>query len=179
MNITITGRKVNVRDSFKERVEKKLGKLDKFFNDDAECHVTVTVEKNYQTVEATINTQGMYIRAEESADTMEEALDRVVDVLVRQVRKNKTKLAKRLRPAAVELSELKLTEQEKEETASFNIIRNKKFAIKPMDVQEAILQMNMLGHNFYMFRNAETGEINVVYLRKNNSYGLIEPEDEI
>lgn len=178
MNITITGRKVTVRDSFKERVGKKLGKLDKFFNDDADCRVTVTVEKNRQTVEATINTQGIYIRAEESADTMEEALDSVVDVLVRQVRKHKTKLAKRLRPSAGELSELDLPGQEPEETGSFNIIRNKRFHIKPMDVQEAILQMNMLGHGFYMFRNADTGEINVVYSRKDNTYGLIEPEDE-
>lgn len=177
MNITITGRKVNVCDSFKERVEKKLGKLDKFFNDDADCRVTVTVEKNHQTVEVTINTQGMYIRAEESAPTMEESLDRVVDVLVRQVRKNKTKLAKRLRPSASELSELNVPEQP-EETESFNIIRSKKFEIKPMDVQEAVLQMNMLGHSFYMFRNVDTGEINVVYMRKNNTYGLIEPEDD-
>ncbi len=175
MKITITGRKVNIRDNFKERVEKKLSKLDKFFSDDADCRVTVTVEKNRQTVEVTIMTQGMYIRAEETADNMNEALDRVDDILVRQIRKNKTKLAKRIKSAAVdEVYDASVPD----ESGEFNIIKNKKFDVKPMDVQEAVLQMNMLGHKFYIFQNVDTNEINIVYLRKDNNYGLIEPSFE-
>ena len=100
MNITITGRKVTLKDSFKQRVEKKLSKFDKFFDEDAQANVTVTLEKNRQTVEVTVKSAGMYFRAEDTAYMMEDALDKVVDSLMRQIRKNKTKLEKRLRDSA-------------------------------------------------------------------------------
>lgn len=173
MKITITGRKVNLRDSFKERVEKKLLKFNNFFGDDADANVTVSVGKNYQTVEVTIKDAGGYIyRAEETSLEMEEALDRVVDKIAGQIRKNKTRLEKKLRESDFSVF---AAEDEEEETA-FNIVKSKHFTVKPMDVEEAILQMNLLGHMFYMFRNMDTNEVNVVYRRKDGDYGLLEAE---
>ena len=174
MIITITGRKVNLRDSFKERVEKKLSKFDRLFEKEAHASVTVTLEKNRQTVEVTIRNGGMVYRAEETAFEMEEALDKVMDSLARQIRKNKTRLEKRLYAQSLE----DLYPEPVEEEADFQVVRTKRLPIKPLDVDEAILQMNMLGHEFFMFRNADTNEINVVYHRKNGDYGLLEPEAE-
>ena len=174
MNITITGRKVSLKDSFKERVEKKLAKFDRFFGDDAAANVTVTLEKNRQTVEVTVKHGGMIFRAEETAFEMEDALDNVVDSLLRQFRKNKTRLEKRMYNNAFDNFPL----QEKEEEYDYTLVRTKRFPIKPLDTDEAILQMNMLGHQFFMFRNANTGEINVVYRRKDGNYGILEPEAE-
>ena len=175
MNITITGRKVTLKDSFKQRVEKKSSKFDKFFDEDAQANVTVTLEKNRQTVEVTVKSAGMYFRAEDTAYMMEDALDKVVDSLMRQIRKNKTKLEKRLRDSAFD--EFAVDSVVDEET-DFQIVRSKKFPIKPLDIDEAILQMNMLNHEFFMFRNAVTGEINVVYRRKDGNYGVLEPDVE-
>lgn len=173
MTITITGRKVALKDSFKERVEKKLKKFDRFFDDKAQANVTVTLEKNRQTVEVTIKSSGMIFRAEETQPLMEDALDKVTDALIRQIRKNKTKLEKRLRANAFDA--INMADEVVEET-DFKIVKAKKFPIKPLDVEEAILQMNMLGHEFFMFRNANTGEINVVYRREDGDYGILEPD---
>lgn len=179
MKITITGRKVNLRDSFKELVEKKLSKFERFFGDDADAAVTVTLEKNRQTVEITVRSKGYIYRAEETSDDMNDALDTAVDRLAGQIRKNKTKLDKRLKAekpvAAFEPLEEESPEVEEEE--EFQIIRSKKFQVSPMDIDEAILQMNMLGHEFFMFRNDFTNEINVVYRRHDGNYGLLEPEN--
>lgn len=175
MTITITGRKVTLKDSFKERVEKKLKKFDRFFDDEAQANVTVTLEKNRQTVEVTIKSSGMIFRAEETQPLMEDALDKVTDALVRQIRKNKTKLEKRLRENAFDA--INMADEVIEET-DFKIVKAKKFPVKPLDVEEAILQMNMLGHEFFMFRNATTGEINVVYRREDGDYGILEPDSE-
>lgn len=175
MTITITGRKVTLKDSFKERVEKKLKKFDRFFDDEAQANVTVTLGKNRQTVEVTIKSSGMIFRAEETQPLMEDALDKVTDALVRQIRKNKTKLEKRLRENAFDA--INMADEVIEET-DFKIVKAKKFPVKPLDVEEAILQMNMLGHEFFMFRNATTGEINVVYRREDGDYGILEPDGE-
>ena len=172
MNITITGRKVVLKDSFRERVEKKLSKLDRLFDRDADAIVTVTQKKNRQTVEITIKSGGFIFRAEETAYDMEDALEKVVDVLVRQIRKNKTKLEKRMRAGAFDM----FADSAAEEESDFKIIRTKQLHIKPLDVEEAILQMNLIGHEFFMFRNAQTGEINVVYRRHDGTYGVLEPE---
>ena len=179
MKITITGRKVNLRDSFKELVNKKLSKFERFFGDDAEANVTVTLEKNRQTVEITVRSKGYIYRAEQTSDDMNDALDTAVDRLAGQIRKNKTKLDKRLKtekPAAV-YEPLEEDQPEVEEESEFQIIRSKKFQISAMDIDEAILQMNMLGHEFFMFRNDFTNEINVVYRRHDGNYGLLEPEN--
>lgn len=176
MKITITARKLNLKDSFKERVEKKLSKFNKFFGDDADANVTVTLEKNRQTVEVTIKYLGYIYRAEETAEDMEDALDVVVERLARQIRKNKTRLERRVK-TAIDISDFAPIVPEEDDEIKYNVVRSKHFNVKPMDVEEAILQMNLLGHEFYMFRNMETNEINVVYQRKNGDYGLLEADD--
>lgn len=179
MKITITGRKVNLRDSFKERVEKKLAKFNKVFGDDAESTVTVSLEKDRKTVEITVKSRGYIYRAEETSLDMDEALDTAVDHLARQMRKNKTKLSKRLKadPASQIFAPIEEESEAVEEEVDFQIVRSKKFPVSPMSIDEAVLQMNMLGHQFYMFRNCDTDAINVVYRRRDGNYGLIEPEE--
>lgn len=172
MKIVITGRKCNIRDSFKERTEKKLAKVERFFGPETEAKVTVTVEKSSQIVEITVNKNGMIFRAQERAENMNDALDRCVDSLVRQIRKNKTKLEKKLKSGAFDDYSAADTVAEE---LDFEVVRTKKISVKPQSVDEAILQMNMLGHQFYVFRNDSTGEMNVVYERKDGGYGLIEP----
>ena len=175
MKITYTARKVNLKDNFKELCEKKLAKFQKIFSEDAEASVVVTLYKNRQTVEVTVKDNGMVFRAEDTQDEMNDALDKVVDILGRQMRKNKTRLARRLRDNTADFSVL-LPEEDIEDEQEFDI-RTKTIPIKPVSVEEAILQMNMLDHDFFVFINAETDETNVVYKRKNNTYGLLEPEE--
>lgn len=175
MKITVIGRKCTPRDSFKERIAKKMEKVGKFFGDEAEAKVTATVEKTTQVVEITVFNSGMIFRAEEDAPTLNEALDRCVDSLVRQMRKNKTKIEKKLRGGAFEYFE---ATEPVEEELDFELVRTKPVNLRPQSVDEAILQMNMLGHRFYMFLNAATGVINVVYCRNGGGYGLLEPEDK-
>ncbi len=178
MNIIISSRKVHVKDNFKERVNKKLSKFDRIFNIDTKAEVIVTVEKKYQTVEITIRHNGLVYRAESSKPEMNEALDNVVDMLSRQIRKNKTKLIKKIKSDSLSKYLSNEPIEEKEEESNYNIVKSKKFPIKPLDIEEAILQMNLIHHQFYMFRNIESGEINLIYKRKNGSYGLIEPNDK-
>ena len=174
MKITYTERKVNLRDNFKQRVEKKLAKFDKIFSDEAQAFVVVTVDKSSQTVEITIRDRSMVYRAEKTMPEMNDAVDKCIDVLGRQLRKNKSKLEKRLRQGSLE--ELVAPEEEPViEEEDYTIVRTKKIPVKPISVDEAILQMNMVGHKFYMFTNAETSEVNVVYLRDDGKYGLLVP----
>ncbi len=178
MNITVIGRKCTPRESFKERTEKKLAKLDKFFSDEADAKVTATVEKSSQAVEITVNSNGMIYRAQSKANELNDALDSCVDLLVRQIRKNKTKLEKRIRTGALEDYIDDNASEDVVEEKEFDVIRKKTINVKPQSVDEAILQMNMLGHSFYMFRNAEDGVISLVYAREDGGYGLIIPESE-
>ena len=177
MKITYTARKVNLRDNFKERVEKKLSKFDKIFSDDAQAAVVVTLEKNRQTVEVTIRDNSMVYRAESTMPEMNDALDRVVDVIAGKLRKNKTKLSKRLREGTLDDLIVTTPDDEIEET-EFEIVRKKQIMLKPVTVDEAILQMNMVNHSFYMFVNADTGAVNVVYRRNDGAYGLLEADTE-
>ena len=176
MKITITSRKVPLGKSFTERTEKKLAKLDKFFEPDTQAEVTVSQERNLQRVEITIRNNGMIFRAEDASPEANEVVDKLVDILFRQIRKNKTRLAKKLRDDAF-LNDASINENEQEN--DFKIVKSKKFSVKPMDVEEAVLQMNLLGHQFYMFRNMDTNEINVVYCRKDGNYGLLEPNHSL
>ena len=171
MKITITARKTTVKEPFKARVEKKLAKLDRFF-DEAEADVMLKNERDRETVEITIRSNGMIYRAERTAEDRVEALDAVADTLFRQIVKNKDRLSSRLKEKGFDNVE----EPIEEETAA-EPIRVKKFPIHAMDVDEAILQMNLLSHEFFLFQNAQTGEMNVVYRRHGDSYGLIEPVD--
>jgi putative sigma-54 modulation protein len=178
MKITYTARKVNLRDNFKELVEKKLIKFERLFSEDAAVNVVVTLEKNRQTVEITVKDNGMIYRAESTMPEMNEALDKAVSILARQIRKNKTKLSKRIKSAGIEDLIVQTPDIEVEDDAEYNIVRKKNVIVKPTTVDEAILEMNMVGHDFYMFLNAESGEMNVVYKRADGGYGLIEPSDE-
>ena len=172
MNITITARKTTVKDSFKEKVEKKLAKFDRFF-DDATASVTVTNEKNSrETVEVTIRSKSLIFRAEKTTEDRSESLDYVVDLLFKQIVKNKSKLKGKIKTNAFD--DLNIADEGNVEEA-YNIVKHKKFPVSPMSVEEAVLQMNMLGHQFFMFESVETGDINVVYRRNNGDYGLLEP----
>jgi len=180
MKFMITGRHIDVTDGLRDRIHKRLGKLSKFFHSDAEVHVTLDVEKERQIVEVTIPYKGMLFRAEEVDHDMYTAIDMVVDVLERQIRKNKTRLEKKMREGAFvidpSLDTLKPVHLEVEEEKDFKVLKTKRFAIKPMNLDEAILQMNLIGHQFYVFFNSDAEEVNVVYKRKDGYYGLIEPE---
>ncbi|MDF2985676.1 MAG: sigma 54 modulation protein/ribosomal protein [Eubacterium sp.] len=175
MKIIITGKNIDVTEGLKERATKKISKLDKFFSNETEAHVTLSVQRNRQIVEVTIPFNGIVLRAEESNDDMYSSIDKTVDLLERQIRKNRTRLERRLHEHDFRFENVKFTEEVPEEK-DFKIVRSKRFAVKPMDVEEAVLQMNLLGHEFFMFYNADTKQVNVVYKRKDGNYGLIEPE---
>ena len=174
MNIMITGRKFNLKDSFRDYAEQKMKKIQRIFGDEADVKITVTVEKEWQTVETTVKKDGVLYRAECSADRMDDALDKTIDDLVRKLRKNKTRIEKKLRDVAPEIPE---PISEEGEEGEIKIVKSKHFPIKPMDAEEAVLQMNLIGHQFFMFRNMDSGEINVVYRRKDGNYGLLAPEE--
>ena len=177
MKITYTARKVNLRDNFKERVEKKLAKFGKLFSEDAAANVVVTLEKNRQTVEITIRDNRMVYRAESTQPEMNDAVDRVVEILTRQIRKNKTRLEKRIKSGSLDdIIAASAPELESEpEELEYEVVRRKHVLVKPVTVDEAILEMNMVNHDFFMFLNADTGELNVVYKRADGDYGLLEP----
>ena len=175
MNITITARKTSVRDSFKERIEKKLAKLERFFDENTNAAVTVTNEGDRETVEVTIQSRGMFYRAEKTTDDRLDSLDAVVDSLFRQIVKNKTKLEKRLRDTAFDHANIEVGEEQEHPAGEYYVERVKRFVMRPMNVEEAILQMNMVGHEFFVFMNAETSNVNVVYKRTNGTYGILEP----
>ena len=172
MNIKIVGRKVNLRENFKDLVTKKLSKFDRIFDTDAEATVTVTLEKNRQRVEITIKQRGMIYRAEATSIEMNEALDDVVAKLGGQIRKNKTKLENAKKMSKFDLTDAEYDDEPEEE---FSLVKTKRFFVKTMNVEEAILQMNLLEHEFFMFRDEDAGEICVVYKRKDGNYGLLEP----
>lgn len=175
MKFIISGKNFDVTDSLKERVGKKLGKLEKFFSSQTEVHVTMSIQRNKPILEVTIPANSVTLRAEVSCDDMYQCIDKAVDILERQIRKNKTRLEKKLHSGAFK-PEYFNTDIDVEEETDFNVVRTKRFAVKPMPVDEAILQMNLLGHEFFMFSNADTNQVNVVYKRKDGNYGLIEPE---
>lgn len=179
MKITYVARKVNLRDNFKDRVEQKLGKFSKIFSDNAEATVVVTLEKNRQTVEITIKDNSMVFRAESTMAEMNDALDKVIDLISGQLRKHKTRLSKRIKTGSIDDLFVAPAEEDvsMEDEDSLDIVRRKQVPLKPVSVEEAILQMEMVGHQFYMFLNADTNLINVVYIRKDGSYGLLEPFD--
>ena len=175
MRYTISGKNINVTEPLKAAVEGKLAKLERYFSPDTEVHATLSVEKGRQKIEVTIPIKGTIIRAEQDSNDMYVSIDLVEEIIERQIKKYKTKIVDK-KQSATSFSDTFIQEEaEPEET--INIVKTKRFAMKPMDPEEACLQMELLGHNFFMFLNAETEEINVVYKRKANTYGLIEPEN--
>ena len=175
MKVTVTGRKTEVPRGFRETVERKLTKYDKFFKDDAEATVVISQKGNHDNLELTITSVGIFFRSEQSDETYQNALDKALSAIERQIRKNKTRLARRLREGAFSKNTEWETEEPFEEESEFSV-RTKAFKFKPMSCEEAILQMNLLEHSFYVFVNDESGEVNVVYCNKDGTYGCIIPE---
>ncbi len=174
MNLVISGKNLDITEGLRSAIEEKIGKLERYFTDTTEVHVTLSTEKNRQKIEITIPMKGSIIRAEEVSSDMYVSIDLVEEVIERQLRKYKNKLIDKEQNAA-HLSQ-SFIEADEFEDEDIQIIRTKKFAMKPMDPEEACVQMELIGHNFFVFRNSETDEVNVVYKRKGNTYGLIEPE---
>lgn len=172
MKMTINAKKMNINQSFTEYAEKKVSqKLDRFFPEEADAKITLEERKGLIILELTVKYNNMIYRAEESAKDKNDALDVVIDKIIRQIRKNKTKIQNRLRDNAF------AGLAPEEEQAEFEVIKRKKFYLRPMTVDEAILQMNMLGHTFFMFKDGKSGEINVVYKREDGNYAVLEPSD--
>lgn len=176
MKLNFTGKNIEVTEALRNVTEKKLGKLDKYFQGDAEGNVVYSVERNRKIIEVTINLPGTILRAEESSDDMYASIDKAVDVLEGQIRKHKTKLQKRYNNGETIRFENISPLNEEEGKNGPKIVRVKRFDMKPMSEEEAILQMELLRHNFFVFMNAESDNLNVLYKRKDGNYGLIEPE---
>ena len=174
MKVTVTAKKMQVPQGFTDYAEEKLNsKFAKFFGDDANAKITMAEHKNQIILELTVKYNNMIYRAERKAADKNDALDSVIDIIIRQIRKNKTKIEKRLKDNA-----FKEAYSDSEEETDFEVIKHKKFVMRPMDIDEAILQMNMLGHSFFMFSNAQTGSTNVVYKRDDGNYAVLEPSKE-
>lgn len=179
MNITVSGKNgMTVTDGLRDAVIKNVSKLSKYFPENTEVRTVLSVQKNNHIAEITIPFKGIIFRAEEVSDDMYVSIDRVVDKIEKQILKHKAKLKNRFGANESIRFEIPLVYEEakgEEEEGSFEIVKTKRFPIKPMSPEEAILQMNLLGHNFFVFTNADTDTINVVYKRKDGKYGLIEP----
>ena len=174
MKFIISGKNIPVSDGLRTAVEDKLGKLERYFTADTEVIVTLSMEKERQKIEVTIPVKGNIIRSEQTSNDMYVSIDLVEEVIERQLRKYKNKIIDRKQSAGN--FQQAFIDNEYEENEEVKIIRSKKFDIKPMYPEDACVQMELLGHNFFVFNNAETDQINVVYKRKGNTYGLIEPE---
>lgn len=173
MAILVRGKNIEITPALREYVEKNAAKLDRYFDSDMNIQAKLSVENNAQKIEVTCFVESIVLRAVESDRDMYAAIDVVFDKIIRQIHKYKTRLAKKFKTERfmVDVDEPKVKEEKE-----FEVIRRKSFAVRPMDVEEAILQMNLIGHDFFVFFNSETETINVVYHRKNGKYGLIQPE---
>ena len=179
MKFNIIGRKITVNEKNSEYIKKKIGKLDKFFKAEPEARVVIGTVKDKEYIETTIYSEGMIYRAEVTDIDVFTATDKVIDLIERQIRKNKTKLEKKTRREAFDDAKLLSGDDYtgEDEVSDFVIAKKKRFQVKPMSAEEAILQMDLLGHNFFVFKNQETDEMNVVYKRKDGDYAIIESTD--
>ena len=174
MKFIIVGKNIEVTEGLRAAVEDKIGKLEKYFTAETEAHVTLSVEKDRQKIEVTIPVKGNIIRSEQVSSDMYVSIDLVEEIIERQLKKYKNKLVDKKQGAGFFRQEF--VEKDYMDEEEVQIIRTKKFDIKPMYPEDACVQMELLGHNFFVFCNAETDQVNVVYKRKGNTYGLIEPE---
>ncbi len=175
MNISVNGRHMTVRQDLNDMIEKKMSKFDKFFPEDANAVVTCKCDHDKKIVEITIYIGSTIFRAEKSSDSFQSSLEAAIDVIERQIRKNKTRIQKQIKRDVILPDDSTVDEVDEEDVYE---IRTKTFPIKPMTVEEAILQMNLLNHQFYMFYDVESSKNCVVYKRHENKYGLIIPSDE-
>jgi len=178
MKITLKGKHIEVTDAIRNYIEKRLNKIDRHFDHILEVIVTLSVEKNRQIVEATLQASRALIRAEEETDDMYTSIDKVVDKLERQIQKYKEKYFQKPHPGTEKtgLANQEIDAEDSEPDKIAKIVKTKRFAIKPMSVEEAAMQMDLLGHNFFVFANDNTNKVNVLYKRKDGNFGLIEPE---
>ena len=174
MKFIILGKNIEVTDALKNAVESKIGKLEKYFTPETEVHVTLSVEKERQKIEVTIPVKGSIIRSEQVSNDMYVSIDLVEEIIERQLKKYKRKLTDQKQ--ATSFFKQDFIEKDDVDEEEIKIIRSKRFDIKPMYPEDACIQMELLGHSFFVFCNAETDQVNVVYKRKGNTYGLIEPE---
>lgn len=174
MNITITGKNIDITPALRQAVEDKLSKLERYFTPETDVIVTLSVEKERQKIEVTIPVKGNIIRSEQVSNDMYVSIDLVEEIIERQLKKYKNKLINAKQGASPFRADF--AENEAEDDEEIKIIRTKRFGMKPMYPEDACVQMELLGHSFFVFQNAETDEVNVVYKRKGNTYGLIEPE---
>ena len=174
MNITVYGKNITLTEALKDVATKKISRLEKFFHKDVEAKVVLSVERKKQKVEVTIPFNGRILRVEEASDDMYSSIDDSVEALEKQIRKYKTKLEDRkYSNESIKFENVEPLDDVEEE---FKVVKTKRFAVKPMSIEEAVLQMDLLRHDFFVFLNADTEEVNVVYKRKDANYGLIEPE---
>ena len=174
MRINTTLRGVRLDDRTSELLTKKINKLDKYFGDEADAKLTLTQEKGRQKLEITIPYKGFTLRAERAGDDLTYAIDEVIEALERQIRKYRTRLEKRAKSAGVDNLVMDMADDSEDELPK--VVRTKRFSIKPMDVEEAIMQMELVEHNFFVFTNADTNQINILYRRGDGNLGLIEPD---
>jgi ribosomal subunit interface protein len=174
MKVTVIAKNMELTEALNEIVQKKISKLEKYFEKDVEAKATLSVQKNRQIIEVTIPFNGVILRGEESTSDMYKSLDLVGDKLERQIRKQKTRLSRK-HGGSVKFGALNDIDSKVEEDLG-KLVRVKKFGVKPMNSEEAILQMDLLGHNFFVFQDADTNKVNVLYKRKDGDYGLLEPE---
>ncbi len=177
MNITVRGKNIEITSALVDYATKKLGKLSKFFGQEAGAQVVMSVVKENHIVEVTVNVNGLILRGEESTGDMYASIDMVVAKLEKQVSKYKTRLSKSMRQKGLRVANERLVSSLSEEEKEKNkVVKTKRFPLKPMDLEEAILQMNLLGHSFFVFVNAHSNRVNVLYLRQDGDYGLIDPQ---
>ncbi len=174
MKITMAGKQIELTEGLKARIQDRFSKLDKYFYKDTESFVTLSVQKEDQIVEATIHSGSLILRVEEATSDMYTSIDNAVEILERQLRRNKTKLEKKMKKEFVETVAFEQIETLPADEDDIKIVRTKKIESKPMSPEEAVLQMELIGHAFFIFTNCDTGEKNVVYRRKKGDYGLIE-----
>ena len=176
MKVNISGRNINVTNSLKDYAEKKVGKIAKYFDGEVEAQVTLSVEKDRHIVEVTMPVNGMILRGETETHDMYTSIDLVVDKLEKQIEKYKTKITKNVRKTSAKINGNVEKSAYAKTDGEPKVVRTKRFALKPMDLEEALMQMELLGHDFFVFTNAQTELVNVVYKRRDGNYGLIEPD---
>lgn len=175
MKVTVIAKNIELTQALKEIVQKKISKLEKYFEEEVEAKATLSVQKSRQRIEVTIPFNRAILRSEESTEDMYKSIDLVEDKLERQIRKQKTRLSRK-NNGSLKFAALNDSKVESNEDDEGSLVKVKKFGVKPMDSEEAILQMDLLGHNFFVYQDSESSKVNVVYKRKDGNYGLLEPE---
>ena len=177
MKFTFIEKKLQVDDAVKAYAEKKIGKIDRLFRNESEAFITFGTERGRYMAEVTLNNNGMFYRVSEVTSDMYASIDSAAASIERQIRKHKTRLSKKLREGNIDWTPVMAQEPEPEEEDEFKIVRTKRFSLKPMTTEEAILQMDLLEHEFFVFKNQEDDSFSVVYRRKDGGYGLISADD--